>query len=126
MEIPVFRFVMGYVALILACPHAAPEGRRQEELCCLGQALRHVYVLPAGKYALTPTLAPRGRNHFRGPFFTAILTHLFCGARNGCGPTFFAGFAAALAGICLISFNAGANGFTLSPWRRPAGPWPRP
>lgn len=65
--------------------------------------------------ALTYTLASNvGVIISVAPFFTAMLTHLFMRGEERLRPNFFAGFAAAMAGICLISFN-GANGFTLSP-----------
>ena len=42
------------------------------------------------------------------PCFTALLTHFLMRGEERLRPTFFAGFAVAMAGICLISFNGSA------------------
>ena len=115
-EILFFRFVMGYVALILACPRMLRLKERRQELTFALAGLCGVcmyYLLE--NIALTYTLASNvGVIISVAPFFTAMLTHLFMRGEERLRPNFFAGFAAAMAGICLISFN-GAEGFTLSP-----------
>ena len=115
-EILFFRFVMGYVALILACPRILRLKERRQELTFALAGLCGVcmyYLLE--NIALTYSFASNvGVIISVAPFFTAMLTHLFMRGEERLRPNFFAGFAAAMAGICLISFN-GANGFTLSP-----------
>lgn len=106
-EILFFRFVMGYLALLLVHPrHLKVTDRRQEltfilaGLCgiCLYYLLENI--------ALTYTLASNvGVIISIAPFFTAILTHFLGKKDEKLGANFFVGFAVAMAGICLISFN---------------------
>ena len=107
MEILFFRFVMGFVALLLACPHRMKGvGRRQEltfvlaGLCgiCLYYLLENI--------ALTYTMASNvGVIISVAPFFTAILSRLFLKSEGKLRANFFIGFVVAMAGVALISFN---------------------
>ena len=106
-EILFFRFVMGFVALLLVCPHRMKGvGRRQEltfvlaGLCgiCLYYLLENI--------ALTYTMASNvGVIISVAPFFTAILSRLFLKSEGKLRANFFIGFVVAMAGIVLISFN---------------------
>ena len=106
-EILFFRFVMGFAALLLACPHRMKSvGRRQEltfvlaGLCgiCLYYLLENI--------ALTYTMASNvGVIISVAPFFTAILSRLFLKSEGKLRANFFIGFVVAMAGVALISFN---------------------
>lgn len=106
-EILFFRFVMGFAALLLVCPHRMKGvGRRQEltfvlaGLCgiCLYYLLENI--------ALTYTMASNvGVIISVAPFFTAILSRLFLKSEGKLRANFFIGFAVAMAGVGLISFN---------------------
>src|SRR5699024_3568289 len=74
-----------------------------------GRTVRRLPLLSAGKYR--PHLHP-GPNVSViisvAPFFTALLTRLLSPGEVRLRPIFFAGFALAMAGICLLSFSGGA------------------
>ena len=109
-EILFIRFVMGYLALWIACPRRLRGVTRRQEgsfalagLCgvCLYYLLENI--------ALTYTMASNvGVIISVSPCFTALLTHFLMRGEDRLRPTFFAGFAVAMAGICLISFNGSA------------------
>ena len=109
-EILFIRFVMGYLALWIACPRRLRGVTRRQEgsfalagLCgvCLYYLLENI--------ALTYTMASNvGVIISVSPCFTALLTHFLMRGEERLRPTFFAGFAVAMAGICLISFNGSA------------------
>ena len=106
-EILFFRFVMGFAALFLVCPHRMKGvGRRQEltfvlaGLCgiCLYYLLENI--------ALTYTMTSNvGVIISVAPFFTAILSCLFLRSEGKLRANFFIGFVVAMAGIALLSFN---------------------
>ena len=103
-EILFIRFVMGYLALWIACPRRLRGVTRRQEgsfalagLCgvCLYYLLENI--------ALTYTMASNvGVIISVSPCFTALLTHFLMRGEERLRPTFFAGFAVAMAGICLI------------------------
>ena len=109
-EILFIRFLMGYLALWIACPRRLRGVTRRQEgsfalagLCgvCLYYLLENI--------ALTYTMASNvGVIISVSPCFTALLTHFLMRGEDRLRPTFFAGFAVAMAGICLISFNGSA------------------
>ena len=109
-EILFIRFVMGYLALWIACPRRLRGATRRQEgsfalagLCgvCLYYLLENI--------ALTYTMASNvGVIISVSPCFTALLTHFLMRGEDRLRPTFFEGFAVAMAGICLISFNGSA------------------
>lgn len=105
-EILFFRFVLGLAALLLAYPRRLKGTDIRQELTFAAAGLCGIclyYLLE--NIALTYTMASNvGVIISVAPFFTAILSHLFLkGERPKAG--FFIGFAVAIAGISLISFN---------------------
>ena len=109
-EILFIRFVMGFAALELVNPRRLRGTTARQEglfaaagLCgvCLYYLLENI--------ALTYTMASNvGVIISVAPFFTALLSRLFLRQEGGLGAAFFAGFAVAMAGIALISFNGAA------------------
>lgn len=106
-EILFIRFVMGFLALGIAYPKRLKKISPKQELTFIGAGLTGVclyYLLE--NIALTYTLASNvGVVVSVSPFFTAILTHLFMKNEERLKSNFFIGFALAIIGICLISFN---------------------
>lgn len=106
-EILFFRFVMGFAALFIVCPHRLKAVSRRQEatfvlagLCgiCLYYLLENI--------ALTYTMASNvGVIISVAPFFTAILSRLFLKSEGKLRANFFIGFVVAMAGVVLISFN---------------------
>ena len=115
-EILFFRFLIGLAALYVVSPRLLKIKNRRQELTFMAAGLCGVclyYLLE--NIALTYTLASNvGVIISIAPFFTAILTKLFMGSEEKLSANFFIGFAAAMAGICLISFN-GSDGFHVNP-----------
>lgn len=106
-EILFFRFVMGFAALFLVCPHCMKGvGRRQELTFALAglSGICLYYLLE--NIALTYTMASNvGVIISVAPFFTAILSRLFLKSEGKLKANFFRGFLVAMAGVALISFN---------------------
>ena len=106
-EILLFRFVMGFAVLLLACPHRMEGvGRRQEMTFVLAglSGICLYYLLE--NMALTYTMASNvGGIISAAPFFTAILSRLFLKSEGKLRANFFIGFALAMAGVALIGFN---------------------
>lgn len=105
-EILFFRFVLGLIALFLACPHRLKGTSRSQELTLAAAGLCGVclyYLLE--NIALTYTMASNvGVIVSVSPFFTAVFSHLFL-REDKPKANFFLGFTVAMAGIMLISFN---------------------
>lgn len=105
-EILFFRFTMGLLALLLVYPRRLKGTSPRQELTFAAAGLCGIclyYLLE--NIALTCTMASNvGVIISVAPFFTAILSHLFLKEERPRG-NFFVGFAAAMAGIALISFN---------------------
>lgn len=106
-EILFIRFVMGYLALWLACPRILHlSSRRQEGLFAAAGLCGVTLYYLLENIALTYTLASNvGVIISIAPFFTAILGWMFLGGERP-RPRFLAGFLLAMAGICLISFGS--------------------
>ncbi len=105
-EILFFRFVIGLLALLAVYPKPLKGTSRRQELTFAAAGLCGVclYYL-AENIALTYTMASNvGVIISTAPFFTAILSHLFLKEEKP-RVSFFIGFAAAMAGVALISFN---------------------
>ena len=106
-EILVFRFILGFVILLLISPRRLKTQGPGEELLFVGAGLSGIclyYLLE--NIALTYTLASNvGVIISVAPFFTAILAHLFMREEEKLGIPFFIGFFLAMAGIIMISFN---------------------
>ena len=106
-EILYFRFIMGYVFLIVLCPHFLKVRERKQELYFMAAGLCGIclyYLLE--NIALTYTMASNvGVIISVAPFFTAIVIHVFAKEDERFNWNFLFGFLIALAGICIISFN---------------------
>lgn len=114
-EILFFRFSLGLLALWLACPHRLRVTERRHEGLFAGAGLCGVtlYFL-LENIALTYSFASNvGVIVAVAPFFTALLSFWLLAAERP-GLNFFLGFAAAMAGIGLISFN-GSTVLQLNP-----------
>lgn len=108
-EILFFRFLLGFAALWLARPRLLKLNDRKQEWYFVFAGLTGVtlYFL-LENIALTYTLASNvGVIVSIAPFFTAVLAHWFLDGER-LKPQFFVGFAAAIAGIFLISLNGSA------------------
>jgi drug/metabolite transporter (DMT)-like permease len=114
-EILSLRFTIGFAILYLVYPHRLKIKERQQELYFAGAGLCGVtlyYLLE--NIALTYTFASNvGVIISVAPFFTAIFAPLFLDGEK-LRLQFFVGFAVAVAGIFLISFNGSSN-FKLNP-----------
>ena len=114
-EILFFRFIMGFAALWLICPHRLRIIEKKQELVFMGAGLTGItlyYLLE--NIALTYTMASNvGVAVSVSPFFTVILTYFFLRDEK-LHWNFFIGFLFALAGIILINFN-GSTRFHLNP-----------
>lgn len=106
-EILFFRFLLGLAALLLACPRRLKGTTFRQELVLIAAGLCGVclyYLLE--NIALTYTMASNvGVIISVAPFFTALLSKLFLKQEEKLRANFFIGFAVAMAGIVLISFN---------------------
>ena len=106
-EILFARFLIGYAALLVACPHVIRETTLRQELTFAGAGLSGMclyYLLE--NVALTYTLASNvGMIAAVTPFFVAIAMRLLMPGEERLGANFFAGFAVAMAGIFVLSFN---------------------
>lgn len=106
-EILFFRFLMGLLALAAVCPRRLRGTSPKQELTFAGAGLCGIclyYLLE--NIALTYTMASNvGVIISVAPFFTAILTQLLTKGEERLRTNFFLGFAVAMVGIFLISFN---------------------
>ena len=105
-EILLFRFSIGLLALLAVYPRRLRGTTRRQECTFAAAGLCGVcmyYLLE--NIALTYTMASNvGMITSVAPFFTAILSHLFLKEEQPRGG-FLLGFVTAMAGIALISFN---------------------
>lgn len=114
-EILFIRFTIGLIVLLVFCPHRLKVKDRKQELYFAAAGLCGVtlYYL-FENIALTYTFASNvGVIISIAPFFTAIFAHLFLD-REKLRLQFFMGFAVAVMGIFLLSFN-GSNNLKLNP-----------
>ncbi len=106
-EILFYRFVLGFVALLIAYPKWLGGTTFKQELTFAAAGLSGIclyYLLE--NIALTYTMASNvGVIISVAPFFTAISSHIFMKTNERLKSNFFMGFAVAMVGICLISFN---------------------
>lgn len=106
-EILFFRFIMGLLALLVVYPHRLKKVTGKQELTFAAAGLCGIclyYLLE--NIALTYTMVSNvGVIISVAPFFTAILTYLFIKGEEKLRVNFFLGFALAMVGIFLISFN---------------------
>jgi drug/metabolite transporter (DMT)-like permease len=109
-EILFLRFTIGFIVLLVFYPHRLKVKERKQELYFAAAGLCGVtlYYL-FENIALTYTFASNvGVIISIAPFFTAIFAHLFLD-REKLRLHFFIGFAVAVIGIFLISFNGSSN-----------------
>ncbi len=106
-EILSFRFIMGYLVLLIAYPHRIKRLSRKQEMTFAAAGFCGVclyYLLE--NVALTFTMASNvGVIISVAPFITAILARLFMKSEERLQINFLIGFIVAMAGIILISFN---------------------
>lgn len=106
-EILFFRFVMGFLVLLIIYPRRLKGINLKQEITFAAAGLCGIclyYLLE--NIALTYTMASNvGVIISIAPFFTAILAHLFMKSEEKLRINFFIGFTVAMAGIILISFN---------------------
>lgn len=109
-EILLFRFVMGIIALLLVYPRRLHITDRKQELYFALAGFNGIcmyYLLE--NIALTYTQASNvGVIISVAPFFTAILSSIFLKNENRMKMSFFIGFIIAMLGIYLISFDGAA------------------
>lgn len=106
-EILFFRFILGFAALLFACPRRMKHvsGKQEMMFALAGVCGICLYYL-LENIALTYTMASNvGVIISVAPFFTAILSHIFRISEERLRANFFIGFVAAIAGVILISFN---------------------
>lgn len=116
-EILFFRFSLGFIALFLAYPRRLrlPDQATGMAVCLRG-ALRRDLVLSLGKYRFDLYVCLQcGRACGGLSLFTALLSFRFLDAERP-SANFFLGFAVAIAGIALISFNGGSCAAIEFPW----------
>ena len=115
LEILFFRFLIGYAALWIAAPRLLHTGDRKAELLFAAAGLCGVtlYFLMEN-FALTLTQAANVSIIISvAPFFTSLFDWLFMKGEKP-GRRFLTGFAAAMLGISLLSFQKD-TGVQLSP-----------
>lgn len=114
-EILLYRFAVGYLVLLAICPKQLRPLPRVQEFLFVAAGLCGIclyYLLE--NIALTFTFASNvGVIASVAPFFTALLAHVFMKAEGRISVSFVAGFAVAMAGVSLISFNG--SEFHVSP-----------
>ncbi|HBC99580.1 MAG TPA: EamA family transporter [Lachnoclostridium sp.] len=109
-EILFLRFTIGFIVLLIFYPHRLKVKERKQELYFVAAGLCGVtlYYL-FENIALTYTFASNvGVIISIAPFFTAIFARFFLD-REKLRLQFFIGFAVAVIGIFLISFNGSSN-----------------
>lgn len=115
-EILFLRFTIGFIVLLAVYPHRLKVKEKKQELYFAAAGLCGItlyYLLE--NIALTYTFASNvGVIISIAPFFTAIFAHLFLEGEK-LRLQFFIGFAVAISGIFLISFNGSSN-LKLNPW----------
>ena len=106
-EILFFGFLLGLLVLIVIDPKRLKIKDKKQELTFAAAGLCGIclyYLLE--NIALTYTMASNvGVIISAAPFFTAVLSHVFLKTEEKLKVQFFIGFAVAMTGICLISFN---------------------
>ena len=106
-EIMVYRFIIGFLALLLIAGKPMQLLKKSHELLFIFAGICGVALyFTLQNVALTYTYASNtGVVISTAPFFTAILTHLFLKNEERLHINFFVGFLVAMAGIILITFN---------------------
>lgn len=106
-EILVFRFIMGYLVLLLVCPKKLETKNAKQEITFVAAGFCGIclyYLLE--NIALTYTMASNvGVIISIAPFFTAVFAHFLVKKEGKMTPFFVVGFLVAMIGIGFISFN---------------------
>ena len=106
-EILFFRFVIGFAAFWLVFPKKRKKMSKKQEATFAAAGFCGIclyYLLE--NIALTDTLASNvGVIVSVSPFFTALLTHFFMKEEEKLGGCFFVGFAVAIIGIGVMTFQ---------------------
>lgn len=115
LEILALRFALGFAALWIFCPRPLRlSGRGQEKYFMVAGLCGVTLYFLLENIALTYTFASNvGIILAVAPFFTALSAHWFLDG-EALRPRFFLGFASAIAGVALISFN-GSSVLKLNP-----------
>lgn len=112
-EILFLRFIIGYAALLIICPHIIKAANIKQELVFASAGLCGIclyYLLE--NIALTYTSASNvGVIISIAPFFTVILSYLTSKGKEKLRISFFVGFIVSMSGICLISFEGASLEF---------------
>lgn len=109
-EILVFRFLLGVVALYVACPRLLFVKDRRQEAVFFGAGFTGacMYYLMENIALCYTSAANVGVIVSAAPMFTALIVWL-AGEEERPSLRFFLGFVTAMAGICLISFHSVAE-----------------
>ena len=103
-----FRFLIGYIALLILCPRFMKIPPRHEVLFLAAGLCGVTLYFLLETIALTLTLASNvGVITTLAPFFTAVLSYAYLKSERP-KPQFFVGFLCAITGIVLISLNGQA------------------
>ena len=106
-EILVFRFIMGYLVLLLVCQKKLETKNAKQEITFVAAGFCGIclyYLLE--NIALTYTMASNvGVIISIAPFFTAVLARFFLNKEGKMTSFFVIGFLVAMIGIGFISFN---------------------
>lgn len=109
-EILCYRFALGFLALLVACPGRLKgvPWRREATFAAAGLCGVCLYYL-LENVALTRTSASNvGVIISMAPFFTAVLARLLAVSEEKLRANFFIGFGVAMAGVALICLNGSA------------------
>ena len=103
----ILRFVMGLIALTVACPKPIRGTTLRQELTFAGAGLSGItlyYLLE--NIALTHTTASNVSVIASiAPFFTVLLSYAVSRGKEKLRVMYFVGFAVAMVGICMLSFT---------------------
>ena len=106
-EILIIRFVMGLIALVIACPKPIRGITLRQELTFAGAGISGItlyYLLE--NIALTHTTASNVSVIASvAPFFTVLLSYAVSRGKEKLRVMYFVGFAIAMTGICMLSFS---------------------
>lgn len=114
-QILFFRFIIGFIALMIVFPRRMKLSERKHELTFAAAGLCGVtlYYMLENMALVYSTASNVGVIISAAPFFTVIISR-FLFKEERLTAYFFAGFVTAMTGIAMISFN-GNNSFRLNP-----------
>lgn len=106
-EILFFRFILGFTALFIIYPKKLKSTTKKQELTFAAAGLCGItlYYLLENIALIYTTASNVGVIISVSPFFIAILSKIISKENSKLSINFFIGFAAAMAGICIISFG---------------------